>query len=278
MAVTVNGVEISETAIQEEIDSLREDYENYVRKEGGVPDEAQLREWAVEDLIENHLFREAAIAAQPVPSEERVRGELENNKHLYDKLPEEQRHMRASVTLQQRRMMKEIRKGAKAPDEQALREYYESHPKTFVAKEALKLSHICRFVGMGDKARIYLDLLDLKSALEKGQTEWESELSVHSDSFSEDFGLFATVVRGELPQEAEDKLWKLGEGEVSDVIDLGMDTLHLFKVMRRFESRKLKYSEVKVELRKNMFEDACSDLVHAKLDELKAAAVIDRGQ
>ncbi len=278
MAVTVNGVEISAEAIQEEVDALREDYKNYIRQEGGVHNEAQLREWAIEDLIENHLFREAAIASQPLPSEERVRNELVANSALYDKLPEDQSLARASAALQQRRMMKEIRKGAKAPDELAVRAYYDEHPEVFVAPEALMLSHICRFVKMGDKAQIYLDLLALKSALENRQTDWDSALPAHSDTYGKDYGMFARVVRGDMPQEAEDKIWKLGEGAVSDVIDLGMDTLHLFKVMQRFESRKLKYNEVKDELRKNMFEEACADLVYAKLDELKAAAVIDRGQ
>ncbi len=276
MAVTVNGVEISEAKIQEEIARLREEYEQYVQAEGGEPKEEQLREWAAENLIETQLFREVALATQPVPSEERVKQELDKNATLYETLPEEQRLAQASVTLQQRRMMKDIRKSAKLPSEGEMRDYYDAHPDLFIAPEALRLSHVCRYLDAGNKAQVYLDLLELKTALDNKAIAWGAALSANSDTFRRDYGRFATVAHGELPAAVEEKLWNLGEDEVSDVIDLGMETLHLFKVTARLETTKIKYHDIKDDLRKKMFEEACSDRVNARLDELKAAAVIER--
>ncbi|MDD2455928.1 MAG: peptidyl-prolyl cis-trans isomerase [Kiritimatiellae bacterium] len=278
MAVTVNGVEIIDAEIRAEMDRLREDYERYMRSEGAEPDEAQLREWAIEDLIEEQLVREAARATQPVPSEERVDKELEKNAALYAGLPEEQKRARAGENLQQRRMMKEIRKGAPVPDEQAVREYYEKNPDVFVAPEALRLSHVCRYLKDESKADVYLAMLELKTRLDKGEIDWATALGEHSETFKRDFGVLGTVKRGELPGEAEAKLWKLNAGEISDVIDLGVNTLHLIMVVERLEPQKFKYHEIKEDLKKQMLEQARADCVNARLDELKAAAVIDRGQ
>ena len=278
MAVTVNGVEIIDAEIRAEMDRLREDYERYMRSEGAEPDEAQLREWAIEDLIEEQLVREAARATQPVPSEERVDKELEKNAALYAGLPEEQKRARAGENLQQRRMMKEIRKGAPVPDEQAAREYYEKNPDLFVAPEALRLSHVCRYLKDESKADVYLAMLELKTRLDKGEIDWATATGEHSETFKRDFGVLGTVSRGELPGEAEEKLWKLNAGEISDVIDLGVNTLHLIRVVARLEPQKFKYHEIKEDLKKKMLEQARADCVNARLDELKAAAVIDRGQ
>ncbi|MDD4101594.1 MAG: peptidyl-prolyl cis-trans isomerase [Kiritimatiellae bacterium] len=277
MAVRVNGVEINENEIQAEITRLQEDYDRYVKSEGAEPDEAQLREWAVENLIEEELFREAAVATQPVPSEERVLKEIEKNAELYNNLPQDRQRARASANLQQRLMMKEIRKGVAMPDGQAMREYYDTHPELFVAPEALRLSHVCRHLNAESKAQVYLEMLELKSDLSKGVLDWAAALIEHSDTFKRDYGILATVSRGELPGEAEEKIWKLGVGEVSDVIDLGFSTLHLVKVVERLEPQKLKYHEIKEDLKKQLHEQACADCVNARLDELKAVAVIERG-
>ncbi len=278
MAVTVNGVEIVEAEIHAETEKLREDYEKYMRSEGAEPDEAQLREWAIENLIEEQVLREAACATQPVPSEERINAELKKNADLYDGLADERKRALAIESLQKRRMLREIRKSVPPPDEQAVREYYAANPELFMAPETLRLSHICRYITGESKTEAYLAMLDLKARLDKGEIDWETALFEHSDSFKQDFGFFATVTRGDLPPEVEEKLWGLGEGEVSDVVDLGLRMLHLIKVSDRREPKKLQYHESKELLRKHMLEQARTDYVNAKLDELKAAAVIDRGQ
>jgi len=102
MAVKVDGVEITEQEIQAEIEALRPEYVEYVRQQGGEPSDEQVREWAVENLIEGLLLRQEAIKTQPVPNEERVRKELESAD--YSAFPEAQRAEQARVNLQQRRL------------------------------------------------------------------------------------------------------------------------------------------------------------------------------
>jgi len=274
MAVTVDGVEIPESDIQEEIKRLGPEYNEYVRREGGEPSDAQLREWAIENLIEETLFRRAAVATQPVPSDDRVRQELEVHADAYQHVPEAGRFAKAQVALQQRRLMREIRKGVKPPDEAEVKAYYSANPTLFVAPEGLRLSHICRFVNPATRAGAFLDLLRIKAELEQNKITWADAVEHASDSFPRDSGLFATVVRGELPPEIEEKLFALEEGALSDVVDFGEQTLHLFKLMAHMQAETVAFESVREHLTGVLFEQSCQDALNVKFDELKASAVI----
>lgn len=276
MAVSVNGVEIAETKIQEEMARLRPEYTSYVRSNDGEPSEEQLREWAVEDLIEAALFRQAAVATQPVPSDERVQQYLKENAGHDETLQREERFKLAREALQQRRMIKEIRKGVQQPGDEAVRAYYEANPEMFVMPETLRLSHICHFVDSGNKADAFLDLLRIKADLAGGRIDWLQAVEGYSDSFQRDRGLFDPVSRDDVPAEIEAKLFALKEDEVSDVIELEGRSLHLFRLLVREAPRVIEFKEAQEHLAGVLFEQACQEALHAKFDALKAAAVIQR--
>jgi hypothetical protein len=276
MAVTVDGIEIPESEIQTEMARLRPEYVTYVRNQGGEPDEGQLHEWAVEDLIEEFLFRKEAAASQPVPSDDRVKQELEAHAPAYASLPEGERHGRARVTLQQRRLMREIRKDVEQPDEATIRAFYDTNAEMFMAPESLRLSHICRVIEPGSRPSAFLDLLRAKADVEQGRMTWVEAVDAYSDTAERDRGLFATVARGELPAECEATLFALKPGELSDVVDFKQQTLHLFKLLVRLEPEKMPLDSVKEDLKNMMFAQACQDAVNNRFDALKAAAVIVR--
>jgi parvulin-like peptidyl-prolyl isomerase len=274
MAVTVDGSEIPEHEIQAEMARLRSEYGDYVRRQGGEPDEQQLREWAVEDLIEEALFRKEAAATQPAPSDERVRQELEANAATYENVPEAERAGRARVVLQQRRLMREIRKKVPKPDDAALRAYYAATPGLFQASEALKLSHICRVADSASRPQVFLDLLRVKADVEAGRITWVEAVEAFSDTADRDNGMFATVGRGELPTDIEEQLFALKPGALSDVVDFKGMALHLFKLLARLDPAPIAFDTVKEDLRDALFEQACQDALNDRFDALRAAAVI----
>jgi len=276
MAVAVNGVEIPEKNVQAETERLRPDYVAYIKANGGEPSEAQLREWAEDGLIEAELLRAEAVATQPVPSEERVRKELEEHADAYRDLPEEQRAVFAREALQQRRLLKEIRKAAKAPGDEEMRAFFEANPQLFVVPEAVRLSHICRYVNPATRADEFLNLLRIKSDLEQRKISWVEAIETCSDSFQRDSGLFATVHRGELPPEIEKQLFALEYGTFSDVVDFGEGTLHLFRLLVRLEPEKVSFKDAKETVMKVMHDASVDEAVNARLDALRAAAVIQR--
>ncbi|MEI7898773.1 MAG: peptidylprolyl isomerase [bacterium] len=276
MALSVNGIEINEAKIQDEMTRLRLEYEAYVRTSGGEPSETQLREWAEENVIEDLLFLQEAVTTQPLPSDERAQQCLNASAELFKEVPQEERLARSKEALQKRRLMKEIRKGVKPPSAAELRAYYDAHPELFVMPEALRLSHICRFVKRGDKTATFLELLRIKTEVDGSRLPWMKAVETYSESYARDDGFFEAVSRGDLPLEVEEKLFALKQGEVSDVLELGGQTLHLFKLLVKEPSRKLDVKDIRERLSEVLFEDACQEALEAKFDALKAAAVIQR--
>ncbi len=276
MGLTVNGVVIAPEKVQDEMTRLRPEYEAYVRSNGGEPDEAQLREWAEEDVIEELLFRQEAAATQPVPSDERAQQFLDDYADLFKDVPQEERLARSKAALQQRRLMKELRKGVKQPGEAEVRAYYDAHPEAFMVPESLRLSHICRFVEPGNKADAFLELLRIKADVDGFRLNWVEAVETCSDAFARDHGMFDPVSRGDFPPEIEAKLFALKPGEVSDVVELGGRTLHLFKLLVKEPPQKLDLIDVQERVSEGLFEEACREALDAKFDALKASAVIQR--
>jgi parvulin-like peptidyl-prolyl isomerase len=278
MALTVNGAAIEEAAVVAEMDRLRPEYTAYVQENGGQPSEAQLREWAEEDLVEAAVFRQAAVSTQPVPSDERVARFLEENAEAYRELDPAARAVKAREALQQRRLIKEIRKGVAQPGEGEVRAYYDAHPELFVVPETLRVSHVCRFVSPGNKAEAFLELLRVKADLDHFKLSWIEALESCSDSYRQDQGLFSPVSRETAPPELAEKLFALKPGQVSDVVEMpGGESLHLFRLLAVDPARTLANDEVSEHLRGVLFEEACQEALHATFDELKEAAVIQRG-
>jgi hypothetical protein len=276
MGLTVNGVLIAEEKIAEEVARLRPEYEAYVRTNGGEPSEAQLLEWAEEDVIEESLFRQEALATQPMPSDERAQQHLDASPEMYKDVPQADRLTRGKEALQQRRLMKEIRKGVKQPTEAEIHAYYDAHPEQFLVPETLRMSHICRFVEPGQKSDAFLDLLRVKSEVDGFRLNWVEAVESCSDSFSQDNGLFSPVSQGDFPPEIEAKLFALKPGEISDVIELGARSLHLFRLLVKEPARTLDVNDIQSRLSEVLFEEACQRALEAKFDALKAAAVIRR--
>jgi parvulin-like peptidyl-prolyl isomerase len=279
MGLTVNGVAIADGKIAEEIARLKTRYEAYVRENGGEPSEAELREWAEEDLIEEELFRQEAAARFPEPSDERALQYIAESPEAFETVPESEKLPRSKEALRARALMKDVRKGVSRPSENVVRKYYDDQPEIFRMPESLRLSHICRLVqrgGMG-KSDLFLDLLRLKADIGSFQINWMEAVETCSDTFGQDYGVFEPVSAGDLAPAIEAKLFALKPGEVSDVVELDGGSLHLFRLLAKEPERLMAFKEVKETIAKMLFEQACQSALEEKFDALKARAVIQRG-
>jgi hypothetical protein len=277
MALTVNGVAVAEERVAKEMDRLREDYVAYVRGNGGEASEAQLREWAEENLVESELFRQEAAATQPEPSDARASQWLAGHVGYYEAFPEGERLARAKDDLRVRRLEKEIRKGVSTSSEEDVRREYDAHPDLYMTPETLRVSHICRLIGPGGstKASGYLELLRLRTDLANGLLNWFEALEA-SDTFQQDRGLFDSVARGDLPPEVEERLFALAPGQVSDVLELGGRSLHLFRLLAVDPPAKVPFESIRERLGRGLFERAYQEAMERIFDALKEKAVIRR--
>jgi len=274
MALTVNGREISAETIAQEIARLKPDYERYVNENGGEPDEDQLTEWATENLVEKELLRQEAERSQEQPDERRISAWLEENRDVFvEGLSDAERRALCIEDIKTRSLVKAVRKSVQRPSEEELRSEYESNRERFTVPESLRISHICRKLYLGvDKARVYIDLLDLKQRVESSELQWIEAVQL-SDTYRDDFGMFETVMRGLFPGDIEQKLFALERGQISDVIELGA-SVHLFKVLVKREAELIPFADVCEELSSLMFAEAAENALNEMIDTLKTKADI----
>jgi len=275
MALTVNGIEISAEAIEQEIARLKPDYERYVSENGGEPEETQLKEWATENLVEKELLKQEALRSQDDPDAKRVNAWLSENSDVFgEELSDDEKRARCIEDIKIRSLVKSVRKSVQRPTPEEMRSEYDSNIERFTVPETLKVSHICRVLHPGvDKPQVYIDLLDLKKRVENFEVHWVEAVQL-SDTYREDFGMFETVMRGMFPGDIEQKLFALERGELSDVIELDSGTLHLFKILVKREPELIPFEDVVEELSSMMFNEVAENALNEMLDDLKAKAEI----
>ena len=277
MALTVNGIEISADAVEQEVARLKPEYDRYVSENGGEPEEAQLREWAAENLVEKELLKQEALRSQDEPDEKRIKGWLSENSNAFgEELSDEEKRARCIEDIKIRSLVKSVRKSVQRPTQEAMRLEYDSHIERFTVPETLKISHLCRMPYPGvEKSQVYIELLDLKKKIENSDIHWVEAVQ-QSDTYREDFGMFETVMRGMFPVDIEQKLFALERGEISDVIELDSGTIHLFKILVKREPELIPFEDVVEDLSSMMFNELAENALNDMLDDLKAKAEISK--
>ncbi len=277
MSVKVNGVEILDAAVVEEVNRLQPDYERYVTSHGGEPDEKQLAEWALENLIEQELLTQEAQRTQEEPGEDKVGAYLEENSAALDEaLTDQEKRALCVKDIKMRALVKSVRKNVTPPTAEELRKEYDDNSERFTMLESLKISHICRVPHPSiDKSQAYLDLLSLKKKLDGQEIHWVEALQ-ESDTYRNDFGMFDTVMRGMMTPEIEEKLFALNRGDISDVIELESGTIHLFKILVKRDAELLPFEDVQMDIASLMFNEAAENALNELIDELKKSANITR--
>lgn len=276
MSLSVNGVPIPEESVAAEISRMRESYEHYVRENGAEPKDDELREWAEENLIEEEVFRQEAEKVLPTLDEDRVRQYAEALARQENAPASSDLTARAARELKAHALMKNIRRQVSRPREPDVRAYYDSHPEQFVRGEVVRLSHLCRFFYPANKSELFLDLLRIKSEVAGARLEWAAAVERFSDTFAQDGGLFDAVMAGELPKAVESQLFALAPGEMSDVVELGGRSLHVFRLLAKEPPASLALKEVRQPIADLLFDQACQAALETHLDALKVAAEIRR--
>ena len=277
MEVRVNGSEISADAVDQEMERLSVDYERYVTENGGEPDQKQLREWAVENLIEKELLKQEALRTQADPDDSKIDLWLKENSDVFgEELPDQEKRSRCVEDIKIRALVKSVRKSVQRPSVAEMQSEYDNHLERFTVPESLRLSHVCRVLGQDvDKSQVYIDLLDLKQKVEDFELHWV-EATQLSDSYREDYGMFDNVMRGMLPGDIEEKIFSLERGQISDVIELNGSTIHIFKVLVKSEPRQIPFEDVSQELSSMMFNEAAESALNEMIDGLKEKADISK--
>lgn len=225
---------ITPEEIAAEMERLRPDYEAYMRDAGAEPDEARLREWSEENILERQILEIEAEEAGITP-EERVR---------------------------------QIQAAAEEPSVDEARAYFRAHPEEFVHPERVRARHIVRHRNEHTASEATVELLNLRKKLQEGSLIWEEAVSGHSDCRdTSDLGWFA---RGQMVEEFENAAFALPENTVSDVVETAFGW-HLIEVLGHRPSEPALFEEARDYILSKLRDERRQVALETYLDDRKAA-------
>ncbi len=282
VAVTVNGVEIKEAAVQEiikpQIDQAKQDLQN---PNVSLPDEARVMEgmkeiWrdAVAQLIKEELLKEQVKDANIVISDEEAdeffKKRLEQANVDWDnfkKVLEEKNVSYEEILGDAKKELTYLQfitskmdESEKVTEEDA-KEFYEDNKSRFIIPEQVKASHILVPVSSRDSNDVRLKakekIEDMLRQIKEGAdfAEFAKNNPDSTKATGGDLGYFG---RGEMVEEFEKPAFELEPNQVSDVIETDFG-YHLIKVTDHKAEETISFDEVKdklIESLKNQKEDA----------------------
>jgi peptidyl-prolyl cis-trans isomerase C len=161
------------------------------------------------------------------------------------------------------------------PAEAELVAFYEAHPEDFRHAEQIRLRHIFKRVDRdapaADRDRARAEIEALLAQVRDG-ANFDELARLHSDSETARYdGLIGRLDRGALDPALEEVVWRLDEGEVSEVVPTPVG-FHVFKLDDRLEPFRMDFAEARGRLERRLTEDAQESARDAYFAELLAAS------
>lgn len=222
----------SSEEIAAEVARLKPRYEAFMKAQGEEPDEAQLREWAAENVREHIILTcEAKAAGKTVDA-----------------------------------LMKGIAAAVPAVTVAEARAFFKAHPERFVAPERVHARHIVLHREMvAEPAQAMATLLNVRAQILAGKLTWEEAAAQHSSCGQDDLGFFP---RGAMVEPFEEAAFALEEGGLSDVVETPFGW-HLIQVLAHLPAEPMLFEEAKETLMAALREERERAALEAFVDERK---------
>lgn len=286
MPLFVNDEKIDDFVIQQEVDRLRPDYQAVFQDQSPEEQEAQLTEWAQENIIEKVLLLQAARSDVHQISAARIEETLEKYKkehsgaaNLYKHLGKskaDEPEIKKSIELQLRveRLIHELTQDVQPPSEEQARAYYQQHQNEFMLPEQVRAAHIVKHIeAETSREQAKAAILQTQQELEAGKSFEEL-----ADSLSDcpgNGGDLGYCPRGEMVQEFEDVVFNLEKDQISDIIETQFG-FHIARLLDRKPAQLPDFNNVKDDILKRLHKEAKNKKVENYVDKLKTAAKIIR--
>jgi parvulin-like peptidyl-prolyl isomerase len=283
MALSVNGEKIENSAIQQEVERLRPDYERVFADQDVEEREAQLLDWSRENVIEKILInQDAENNGDKIPPDQ-VQAALERLKEQYDdpeKLykdfnAENDEQIKKDIEKQMRveQRISRLCKNMPKPSQAAIRKYYEENQEHFKSGERARVAHIVKYVNwQTDEQTAYEAISQAYEELKSG-VAFETVVDKHTDC-ADSGGDLGFVMRGQMVEEFEDVIFNLGVGQVSDIFRTRFG-FHIAKVYAREPAVVAALEDVKGRITELLSEQIRSEAIDNFIDGLRNEAKIE---
>jgi parvulin-like peptidyl-prolyl isomerase len=283
MTLIVNGEKIEDSAIKQEAERLRPDYERVFPDLDPKDREAQLFDWSKENVIERVLInQEAKKNNEKIPPDQidsalaKIKEQYTDPKELYKALGvEDDAGIKDQIEMQMRveQRLNEVCKDLPDPPKADIQEYYEKNAEQFKAGESARVAHIVKYVNwQTDEETAYNAIKEAHDELKNGAA-FEVVVDKHTDC-ADSGGDLGYVVKGQMVEEFEDVIFNLGAGDVSDVFRTRFG-FHIAKVYDRKAAAVAELKEVKDQIIGALQEQMRSKAIDDFIDTLKEKAKIE---
>jgi len=286
MALIVNGEKIEDSAIQQEVERLRPDYEKVFSDQDPKEREAQLFDWSRENVIERVLInQEAKENGEKIPEAQvesalaKLKEQYEDKEQLYNDLgvkndEDIKEFLQMQMRVEQR--LNEVCKDLPKPSQAAIQEYYEKNKEQFKSGEQARVAHIVKYVNwQTDEETAHNAIKEAQDELKNGAA-FEAVVEKHTDC-ADNGGDLGYVMRGQMVEEFEDVVFNLGDGEVSDVFRTRFG-FHIAKVYDRKPAVVPELEEVKGGIVDALEKQMRGEAIDEFIDGLKSKAKIEETQ
>jgi peptidyl-prolyl cis-trans isomerase SurA len=271
IVAVVNDMIITQSEVQEYINFASFQLVPEMGKEKAQEKLKEVLEEAITKLVEDKLILQEAIKEGIKVQDAVIEARL---KEIKSRFPSEEdfnaslveQHMSVSdikKNLRNQELMRSI-VDAKIRSKiyvspQELTKFYEEHPDVFNVPEGRQVS----VVSFTDKE----DAQDAAAKLKSGSNFNQLFSSLESYRKLEEFK------KGDLQPVIEEKIFKLGEGQVSEIIELE-ESFYIFKILKILSTYKLSLSQVQSRSHAVVFNEKFAREFTSWLDKLKEAAYI----
>ena len=279
MTLYVNGEAVDAGRIAAEAEKMRPRYEQVFADMPADDRQAQLQEWARENVIEAVLMRQAALRDVEPPPDEVVQRACDSlmRQGVQGSQPsaEELRQLKEDVAARLRieRLVARVTSKVPEPTEKDIRRQYEQDISRFTIPEMVRARHIVKHPAPAvDPEAAEAELRHVRLELLGGADFAEMALR-HSDCPDNggDLGFFA---RGQMVQAFDDVVFALKPGEISEVFrtDYGV---HIAVVTERRPAIPCGIEDVRAVIAKELTEAAQQKALERFTDAEKEKAVIE---
>ena len=300
VAVTVNGVKITEKDILELIGSQLAKIDQQAGKLPPLVAEQykkQLREQAIEQLIRRELLDEKIKDANIVVTEEEVMNQLneiasdqkmslEDFKSRMEQLGQSFEQIKEEVrkSLARNKFMEAQWAGKINVTEEEAKKYYNENQKQFNVPEQIRVSHILLHYGPYLQKHPNADPNEVKAKVKAKAQELLQQIKDGAD-FAElakansdcpsapKGGDLGYISKGDTTPEFEKAAFELKVGQVSDVVETEYGC-HIIKVTDHKDARVIPFEQAKEEIIKQLTEEKQTQFAQKYIDSLKTQAKI----
>lgn len=283
MAFVVNGEKIEDSAVKQEVERLRPDYERVFADQDPKEREAQLLDWSKENVIERVLIsQEAKSNGGKIPSEKleetlaRLKEQYEDPKQMHkDFNTDDDEKIKQDIETQMRveQTLNKVCENMPKPSKTAIKEFYEENKDQFRTPERIRVAHIVKHVNwQTDEESAYRAINAAHEEMANGAS-FEMVVDKYTDC-ADNGGDLGFIMKGQMVEEFEDVVFNLGIGQTSDIFRTRFG-FHIAKVYSRQPEGIADLEVVQDRIIETLQEQMRSKAIDDFVDNLRSKAKIE---